>query len=280
MPILKATMITPYVHDWLERSTAVSLLHRFEQACNVVNQLGEVVSIVSSSVGSGPFAIVVREQHVGGFFTDNLIRIDNKQLVIGDVEIDISESTVWQPQPNWVALRAKYPIWRKVILQIEKVALSKRLANAGMETAVSDHLHQIEKQLIDALTMQNFDDFKTTVSKIAGLGSGLTPAGDDFLVGVLYGLFATCSANVVQSWAEMVVETAVPRTTTLSAAWLNAAARGEAVAAWHELGEQLVVRGGEWETAVHRILAIGHSSGADALAGFTAVTKIIGHYRK
>ncbi|KAA3664173.1 MAG: DUF2877 domain-containing protein, partial [Chloroflexi bacterium] len=126
-----------------------------------------------------------------------------------------------------------------------------------------------------AVVTKNYDAFQTAVSKISGLGQGLTPAGDDFLVGVLFGLFATLPAQAVRPWREIVVETGTPRTTTLSGAWLKAAARGEAVAAWHEFYEQLMVNDGEWETAVNRILDIGHSSGADALSGFTAVTKIV-----
>ncbi|NJN55086.1 MAG: DUF2877 domain-containing protein [Anaerolineae bacterium] len=66
----------------------------------------------------------------------------------------------------------------------------------------------------------------------------------------------------------------MPCTTTLSAAWLKAAGRGEAGIAWHELGERLSVNGDRWQATVTRILATGHSSGADALGGFTAVMSI------
>ncbi len=271
---MQATLVTPYVLKWLERTTAVSMLHRFDQACNVVNQLGEVVSIVAPSVGPGPFAIVMQAGEVGNIVENTLIHIDSNQLFVSDCKVDISEAKVWQSKLNWESLRKNQVEWKKMIPHIEAVAQSRRQVDAGIETAVSNHLHQIEHQLVKSIAVQSVADFKTAVSKMAGLGSGLTPAGDDFLVGVLYGLFATCPVKEVQSWAEIVVETAVPCTTTLSGAWLQAAARGEAVAAWHEFGKQLVVNCDQWETAVNRILAIGHSSGADALAGFTAVTKL------
>jgi hypothetical protein len=51
---------------------------------------------------------------------------------------------------------------------------------------------------------------------------------------------------------------------------LAAAARGEAAQSWHDLLEGI---GGDQELAassLRRILAFGHSSGAAALAGFTA----------
>jgi len=58
------------------------------------------------------------------------------------------------------------------------------------------------------------------------------------------------------------VDTAVPRTTTLSAAFLRAAGDGEATIHWHDLADG---RPG----AMDRILAIGATSGRDAWIGFT-----------
>jgi hypothetical protein len=104
------------------------------------------------------------------------------------------------------------------------------------------------------------------------LGNGLTPAGDDFLMGAIYALWALRSPEEAHQLANLTVEMAVPLTTSLSGAWLRAAARGEAAQPWHDLvsglidGNKATVAG-----AVDQILAIGHSSGADALAGFTAV---------
>ena len=96
----------------------------------------------------------------------------------------------------------------------------------------------------------------------------MTPAGDDYLMGALYALWAMGRADA--RLMEVVVETAVLRTTTLSLAWLRAAARGEASMVWHELVEAaLAGDGGGVETAVFRILATGASSGAAAWAGFT-----------
>ncbi|MEJ2749006.1 MAG: DUF2877 domain-containing protein, partial [Anaerolineae bacterium] len=101
----------------------------------------------------------------------------------------------------------------------------------------------------------------------AGRGGGLTPVGDDVLLGVLYGLWVW---QPRRDWMEMMVETAVPRTTTLSANFLRAAAAGEAVWQWHEL-----VNGRAH--AVTPILSIGHSSGSDAWAGFVYTGKRFCH---
>jgi hypothetical protein len=112
---------------------------------------------------------------------------------------------------------------------------------------------------------------------ITGLGTGLTPAGDDYLMGALYALWAMGRADAGVMAA--VVETAVLRTTTLSLAWLRAAARGEASMPWHLLVQAALAGDGDGvETAVAAILATGASSGAAAWAGFVDFMLPIAHF--
>jgi hypothetical protein len=104
-------------------------------------------------------------------------------------------------------------------------------------------------------------------AQLAGLGSGLTPAGDDFLMGVM--LRAWLTHPEPEPFCQQIVEIAVPRTTTLSAALLRAASRGECSAAWHTLLTALESGAQpQLEKAVQAILSHGHTSGADILAGF------------
>ncbi|MGD8515406.1 MAG: DUF2877 domain-containing protein [Anaerolineae bacterium] len=104
-------------------------------------------------------------------------------------------------------------------------------------------------------------------ARLAGLGGGLTPAGDDFLVGAM--LWGWLARPHPQRFCTVLAETAVPRTTVLSAAFLQAAARGECSHVWHRL-LQVLAAGQHLQlaAAVTGILAHGQTSGADALAGF------------
>jgi hypothetical protein len=103
--------------------------------------------------------------------------------------------------------------------------------------------------------------------RLAGLGRGLTPSGDDFLTGVM--LWAWLAHVKPHSVCRALVDAAADRTTTLSAAFLRAAARGECMAAWHRLLFALS-EGSDEElaAAVGTVLAYGATSGTDALAGF------------
>ena len=103
--------------------------------------------------------------------------------------------------------------------------------------------------------------------ELAGRGIGLTPAGDDFLAGIM--LWAWLAYPAPGPLCRALVEAAAPRTTTLSAAFLRAAARGECDAAWHQLLAALSTgSAAQFAPAVQRVVAHGATSGADMLAGF------------
>jgi hypothetical protein len=72
-----------------------------------------------------------------------------------------------------------------------------------------------------------------------------------------------------QPFCQAVFDAAAPRTNRLSVAFLRAAARGECNIAWHHLLDAL--QNGPQEELLEATLAIiahGHTSGADMLAGF------------
>jgi hypothetical protein len=113
----------------------------------------------------------------------------------------------------------------------------------------------------------NQDRLRTAGIGLAGLGSGLTPAGDDFLTGVM--LWAWLAHPNPDSFCQSLLNVAAPRTTTLSAAFIRAAARGECSDSWHVLLSTLIAEDkSAIETAVQKVLAHGATSGADTLAGF------------
>jgi hypothetical protein len=112
------------------------------------------------------------------------------------------------------------------------------------------------------------------IDQLAGLGSGLTPAGDDYIVGVMVALWLTGRKEMLPEMARV----AVAKTTALSAAFLRAAAQGEFMEPWHALVQTLFA--GEIEAftqAIKWVAQFGASSGLDALAGFaTTLLSLVG----
>ncbi|HXT52432.1 MAG TPA: DUF2877 domain-containing protein [Thermoanaerobaculia bacterium] len=121
-----------------------------------------------------------------------------------------------------------------------------------------------------ALRVGAIEAITTAAAALAGLGEGSTPAGDDYLVGVLHALArgrppSPRMAPLVASLGG-IGET---RTTAASAAWLAAAARGEASPVWRALLDVLA-SGSEVDVrrAARAVRGTGHTSGAFSLRGF------------
>jgi hypothetical protein len=111
---------------------------------------------------------------------------------------------------------------------------------------------------------------------LLGLGGGLTPSGDDYVGGALFarawiGRARPDDAGAWRRAAERVVAAAATRTHPISAALLADLAAGASWAPLHELIDALAAGTPDVaHAAARRVVALGHTSGWDMLAGVGA----------
>ena len=254
---IKALSLTQEVNDWLTHTRQPRVLHVFDNACNLINEKKDVLSLVTLPIGNGPFNLVVADEIN---FADYInarseISVDMDQIRIGNLIIDVDNAKLWNPRPDWERLHAKRA---DILDQIP----SLRASGNG----------QSKPQFSDSLASDNISVGTKLASKLAGLGQGLTPAGDDFIMGALYAVWIIHPREVASELADEIAKTAAPLTTSLSAAWIGSAGRGEAGQVWHEFLDALM-DGDEAkiQLRMENILAVGETSGADALTGFISV---------
>jgi len=121
--------------------------------------------------------------------------------------------------------------------------------------------------LADLLATTGARDWRAAASAarpLLGLGPGLTPSGDDVLVGWLAGLWAGLPDGrpVVATIGRSLLAAAVDRTGALSHAFLAAVGAGEAS---EPVCRFVAVPD---DARLQALLAIGETSGADLLAGY------------
>lgn len=110
------------------------------------------------------------------------------------------------------------------------------------------------------------------VARLVGLGQGLTPSGDDLLCGFLAA--ARCAAPEAGREALLrglgeALEKALPATNAISASMLRCAIQGLFPDALLDLAAALAAEDSqEAASALARVSAMGHSSGADLCGGF------------
>jgi hypothetical protein len=263
----------------------LQVLAVFDRACTLVTAGGDVVALTFPEIGNGPLNIVV-DGTPGDFAAiaaDMPIRLETKQLRMRGLVVALDMAAPWNPYPEWDRLRAHHTADPERLGFVQAYALhhaakDSLLALLRPDTAIPpaghvttaqamlDHALQAARRL-SAGWQGSRHELEAGAAQLSGLGGGLTPAGDDFLAGVM--LWAWLVHAAPDSFCQWLLDACQPRTVTLSAAILRAAARGECSAQWHQLFLDLQDGSQQRITAaVQGVLAHGHTSGADTLAGF------------
>ena len=253
----------------------------FEHACDLVTSDGEVIGLVLQAVGEGPLSVVVEGGPglFGSLQVGTAAQLTLSAIVVGRLRVDLSAARIWDPRPDWDALRARRATLEARLLAVRDLALKRTtgeslLALLADPSIIGSDRHDAvlarAREGMDLLRrgwQGDLNALQEGAARLAGLGGGLTPSGDDFLTGLM--LRAWLAHPDPPTFCQAVAEAAAPLTTLLSAAFLRVAAVGECSIAWHRL---LAALAGEDKTAippaVERVLSHGATSGADALAGF------------
>ncbi len=265
MTILMAASLPPALHEWCQSYHTARVTQPFRHAVNLVGDDGRFFAIVSSTIGSAPFAITLLEDDPAfdqWLPPETAVTITPHAIQTSLHTIDLTQAALWHPRPQWPRLHhLSWQAWLPLF--------PTSLAQCGFAPASLPRIQTAVSQLHHAIAQNQPAHAQKAAAALAGLGSGLTPAGDDLLAGAMLAIWAQWPADRAALFCQLMVETAAPRTTTLSQAWLKAASKGEAAAVWHELVEGLALSS---ETAVNqaitRIKQTGHTSGTDALTGF------------
>jgi hypothetical protein len=267
----------------------------FADACNLVAEDGRRFSLVNHRVGDGPGNAVLKHgQMLCLLSSGDTVSGNGHRLRLGrSVHVDLRSARPWDPHPDYrrLALRPGTVVDHvsrlRLALPLEAppVSLASRHP-CSTQGAFGSHpalslVHaragQICSSLLAAHRHRNLAGIQAHARQLAGLGPGLTPAGDDWLAGWLIGL--RCQAALepdrealpVAAVGRTVVAVAAGRTSGFSLAHLAAAADGAAPLAWHHLLDALAKPEEQPVfAAVGTIVQRGETSGFDMLAGFLA----------
>lgn len=252
MRSINSLSLTPAVNEWLINTRYLHILHIFDRACNLINEQGEVLSVVTPQIGNGPFNLVLEKDVCFSEYLslESPISVSRSQLTLGDLVINLATSKPWSPRPDWETLHARR---NHILPQLNQLPIT------NYQTTPSD--------LSTALVSADIPTAMYITTQLAGLGPGLTPSGDDVLMGAIYATWIIQTAEIASLIVKEIANTAAPLTTSLSRAWLRCAGKGEAGIQWHNLFRALIA-GEDLQFPITKLLSIGETSGADALAGF------------
>jgi len=291
---VRALSISRPVLDILKRDgLAAQVLASYRHACNLVTSQGEIFALVSPAIGNGPLNIVIEEAGALKHMKPGLpAAFSDEQLVLGDSLVVLLEGArLWEPRVNWERLITRRRRLEDSLATLcgwlsqndAKGLLGLILGGEKDPGAREDGICCLAfltvvrvaiGELLQALQDGDRMGIRENAALLAGLGPGSTPAGDDYLVGLMAGLrvwsgLLNNSGLSPQEACQIILEATEGRTTLLSSAFLRCAKEGLFGENWHRLLAELA-RGEAMgiQQAARRILSSGATSGADALAGF------------
>jgi hypothetical protein len=238
----------------------------YRDFCNILGNDGRMITIAISPIGKSPFSVLIEWQDS---FTSILakmnVRADQFGIKVGDaIFISLDNAKTWEPKmhqfPPTFRLKAS-----SAELLINYTQWPKKLFKNSSNNYARDKLICGARNLQHALV--NGYSIKKAVKSLAGLGPGLTPAGDDYLLGTMASIWLTKNTNFLEEIGCLSSQ----KTTSLSAAYLMAAAKGEFAEYWHHLAKAILCQDPKiLRKNISNFIQIGASSGRDALAGFSA----------
>jgi hypothetical protein len=207
------------------------------------------------------------------------------QVQEAGVTVDLSSASLWRcAMPAGVIDAYSTSTFRMLV---ELRAILREQARAGglaplllRDARPSSPLDQaLQRRLLHALPTLRRASLASDASLAAhalewlvGLGPGLTPSGDDFIVGYLAALYSCCSQergrrSLLTGLIAKVTGLTV-RTNLISRQFILDALAGEVSEPLAELVRALWQRDdARFRTFASRVAGIGHSSGADSLVG-------------
>lgn len=276
----RADLIAAPLAGLRHREAAGTVLASFERSA-YLDLDGRVVAAASAELDPGPLTIGLSEfSAVRTVAPGERVVLRDGGLRIGRAEVDLKDARVWDPAlpplPKDLAPVATKNVRDAVVDELR--ARASQPSVAASSVAARDGLLETLASGLDAIAAflsgegAPGEAAHAVAAQIAGCGPGLTPSGDDLLTGIVHAITLwpdlADAAGGASRVRDLLVNAAVPHTTRISAAYLEAARQGWASETWHALVYGIGRGPDAARAAARRLLLIGETSGADALTGF------------
>ena len=252
-----------------QKARPVRVLSQHRRVINLEDEEGNLFAVVTPEIGNGPFHLVLSEPADFDAMRIGAAGVWREQsLTLDGVQIDWSRARSWDPRLKPITIA---PRVFSMLDECASVDESIRERWIGMDQLTIARLQMGAALITKGVLRNDMKAIRKGVSMLAGLGPGLTPAGDDYLLGALARLQLDATLPDVSILGQF-MPTAGLITTRLSRAWLDYAARGMFDARWHTLRLALLQRNQQVVCKAARgIIRVGASSGPQAMAGFLLI---------
>jgi hypothetical protein len=250
----------------------------FDQACNIRVDDGRLLALLAPCLGNVPHGARIAVPAGFGFARHLTVggpvgcRAD--VLRMPGLSIDLGTAKPWQAELAPTDVDMRVPRVARAWRQAWRM-LQQRRARVG-PAQVATLSHAVDRRglrLAHATRHLRVDEAAAAIEALIGCGPGLTPSGDDLLVGFLAGLWSTAGDDLAQRTFRRAlcaaVAAAAGATGDISRVYLTHASRGRFAEPLTTLATRIGEGGpvGEIERLTAGALRVGHSSGCAGVLG-------------
>ena len=269
----------------------------FRQACNIHIEPHRLLTLLPPEKGNVPHGIRLPISSQAAFLDlfrvgqsvacrGGILRIDGSAL-----SVDLRTARLWHIDLQELYIDLRRPIharswsvaWAELetyhregglpgIMKLSGHAEGRSIASATFEVLMQQASRTVPA-LLRATSNLQLPDSVIAMRSLIGLGPGLTPSGDDFLVGYLAGLWCTVGNDSSRKRFLTVLgpelSQAARDTNQISYAYLQCAARGHVSEPIAILAQQVTQSSDKnsVRAATQAAVQIGHTSGSDGVLG-------------
>lgn len=266
----------------------------YSRVINFVNKKGKIYSITSEGVDYGPFSLRLASRKIdfkdlGIKEGDRLFKAGKSINIAGKVRLRIDRKTsLWIAnnkkvrQVNKERLNKNINYFNKLILEKESISGSKyyyfrdnprfKYQPQLMERELANRIGRFLKDI----SQDNLQE--SSVASLIGLGIGLTPSGDDFLVGFIavLNIIDIAYSNYLKEKISRLIRLDKLSTTDISKHILENALEGKFSQGILNFIYSLLEEDKErLEKSIKNILNIGSSSGMDLSIGIVLAMQVL-----
>jgi hypothetical protein len=292
---MNITMIGGHARRWLEGSAGGRVAAVFEHGCYLGQGRGPMLFLASRKRNPGPLSLL----HAGDDWecraavkVGDRWRCDASALQVGDARFGLDGAAIWVAPDSigdWTPRRIEegMRLAAELVDDVDTgilmpLVLERRSRGATplesrLAARAAPAIRALRRWLSESLeararTLEVPDD----AGALLGLGPGLTPAGDDFVIGMLIALHGLRLEGIAGVLADWVRRNAPTRTNEISMSHLLAACEGQASAPLHAALNALAsANRPQLRHSVRQLAGLGHSSGWDAFSGVLTVCRCV-----
>lgn len=265
----------------LEEGALMGEVHSiFQRVINFRDDRGRMYSLLAASLDHGPDSLILDSEELDslGIHVGDCVSGSIEGLRIGKHVIE-----VWAAKPYTLNLP---DYWTDDATLRSRMAYAKaRIGSIASDRstpflAMMDSMLEERRLLLkEALRTGDLEVCIRLGRKLLGLGQGLTPSGDDILLGIFCViLMGNSPLEGLKDFPEALLEEAGTLTNDLSLWGLKRAAKGQVREKVSDFLRDLA-QGKEITDSLESILDIGHSSGKDITIGILTGIELIADRR-